>query len=102
MQISLISRITYYASNQVQISFNRTRSSIKGSRITEISESKDDSSIKSKGMETFKPPRYSCSSIASMSIIDLKGLNNTSRVPKPIYIRNNSKKEVEYGEDFEA
>ena len=37
-----------------------------------------------------------------MFTIDLKGLDNTSRILKLVYTRNSSKKEVEDGKDFEV
>ena len=61
---------------------------MEGPGIIKISESKDDSSIKSKSKETFKLLRHSCPSIAFMFTIDLKSLDNTSRIPKLIYTKN--------------
>ena len=61
---------------------------------------KNDSSFK--GKEVIKPPRHSCSSIATMSTIDLKGLDNTSRIPKPIYTKNRSKREIEENKGFDV
>ena len=43
-----------------------------------------------------------------MSTIDLRGLDNTSRIPKPVYTKNSSKREIEeergsdIGSEFET
>ena len=58
--------------------------------------------LKSKGKEVLKPPKHSFSSIATMSTMDLKGLDNTSRIPKPIQNKSNSKKEIGEEKDFDV
>ena len=92
-QTLYISRITQYAFGQLRISFNRSKCCSKNPRITNIGESsKNDYSFK--GKEVIKPSIHSCSLIATMSTIDLKGLDNTFRIPKPVYTKNRSMREA--------